>query len=144
MQPQEFSSQAHFSRWFLHRCVEEPDFHGGSFSLIKPSSPGKLFLIHATVMCGLMKTRMLRAPMGFRNDTVWTFGHGSWMNVWLGHTFFHQISQVPRPCEYARRTVWSPGRYATACASKHVVSARWRTTSFFTCGPKSSDQRFGQ
>ena len=26
MQPQEFSSQAHFSRWFLHRCVEEPDF----------------------------------------------------------------------------------------------------------------------
>ena len=44
--------------------------HGRSFSLMKPSSPGKLFSIHARVMCRLMKTHMLRHPMGFRNDTI--------------------------------------------------------------------------
>ena len=41
---------------------------------LKPSSPGNLFSIEATVMCMLMKSRMLRVPMGFRNDTVWTYG----------------------------------------------------------------------
>ena len=44
--------------------------HGGSFSLIKPSSPRKLFSIHTTVMCGLMKTRMFRATMSFGNDAL--------------------------------------------------------------------------
>ena len=35
-------------------------------------------------------------PMGFRNDTVWKFGQGSWMDVWLSHIFFHQILRVSR------------------------------------------------
>ena len=26
LQPQDFASRAHICRWFLHRCVEEPDF----------------------------------------------------------------------------------------------------------------------
>ena len=78
---------------------KSPTAHGESISLLKPSSPGKLFSIHATVMYGLMKTCILRVPIGFRNNTVWIFRQGSWMDVWLGHTFFHQISQVPPTCD---------------------------------------------
>ena len=30
---------------------------------------------------------------------------------------------------------------ATACASKHVVSARWHTNSFYLCGSRSSESK---
>ena len=72
-----------------------PTSHGGFFSLMKSSSTGKLFSVHVTVMFGLMKTRSLRASMCFTSDTVRTFELGFWMDVWLGHTFFHQILRVP-------------------------------------------------
>ncbi|PSN50223.1 hypothetical protein C0J52_07798 [Blattella germanica] len=44
MQKEDFGPRANFCRWFLHHCVDEPDFHNGSFSLMKPTSPEKKFL----------------------------------------------------------------------------------------------------
>ena len=58
------------------------------------------------------------------------------MDMWLDHIFFHhgcRILAIPW-----RRTAWALGRRATACVSKHILSAWWLTTSFFTCGPRSS------
>ena len=98
MQPQDFASRAHFCRWFLHRCVKEPNFPWGSFSLTKRSSPGKLFPIHATVMCRLMKTRIVRSP--WISGTIQSEHLGMFLDgCVIGQTFLHQISRVPRTCD---------------------------------------------
>ena len=82
----------------------------------------------------LMKTRVLHAPMAFSNAMVSTCDQGFWMDVLLGYTFFHLISPVTR-------TAWALGRCATACASKHVISARWCTTSFYSYISRSSGSK---
>ena len=124
MQPQDFTSRAHFCKWFMHRCVEEPDLPWRILFTDEISSPGKLFSIHATVICGLIKICMLHTS---RVSEMIQSEH-------LG--FFLQISRVPHTLAIPwRHTAWALGRYATDCASKHVVSAWWPKTSFFTSGP---------
>lgn len=76
MQSQVFASQAHFCRWFLHHCVEEPDFQGRSFSLMKPRSPGKLFSIHATSHIWAEENLHAAQPHGFQERYS--------LNIWAG------------------------------------------------------------
>ena len=51
---------------------------------------------------------------------------------------FHQISWGSRTWDSLKAYYMALGRCVTACTSKHVVSAWWRTTSFFSCDPRSS------
>ncbi|KAJ8870558.1 hypothetical protein PR048_029581 [Dryococelus australis] len=70
MCPEDSAPRVHYCRWFLH-----------------------MFSIPATVMFGSMKTYVLRTLMVFSNDKVSTFGQGFWMDMFLGHTFFHLHSR---------------------------------------------------
>ena len=97
-------------------------------------------------MFWVMKTIVLRDPMAFSNFTVSTRGQGFSINVLLGHTFFYLIWPVTRTriSWNTKPTTCALGRWATACASKHVLSA-WRRTPHFTHAVQGHlDQRFGQ
>ena len=69
----------------------------------------------------MMNTHMLCTPMTFSNTTVSICGKGFWMDMLLGHNFFHLISRwcvLEIPWTH---TAWALGRCAIACLSKHVV-----------------------
>ena len=139
MQPQDFVSWAHFCRWFLEYCVEEPkflwkiqftdeaQFHQGSCYQFTPQSS-----------VSWLKPACCTSP--WVSGTIQSEHLGSvpgWMCDWAipSSTKSHRWRILVIPC---RCTAWALGRCATACASKHMVSARWCTISFFTCGPTSS------
>ena len=69
-------------------------FHGRSSSLMKPSSPGKVFINFCNSQVWTDENQHATCPMAFSNAMVSTCGQGFWMDVLLGHTFFHLISLV--------------------------------------------------
>ena len=92
---------------------------------------GHIWKISTTVTFGLMEARVMRVPIAFSNATVSTCDNGIWMDVLFHHTFFLlKFSWT--------RTAGTLGRCATAFASKPVVSAWSRTTSFYLCGSRTS------
>ena len=56
----------------------------------------------------------------------------------IHRTFFHQISREPRTCDSLKAYCMGSWKMCHCMCVKTVVSARWCTTSFFTCGQRSS------
>ena len=125
MHPEKFVPQVNFCRWFLQRhCVDEPVFPWRILFTYeaKPTREDVINFHNSHVWDD--ENPYATRPHGFQQH------YGFWMNVLLGHNFFHLISrwcvlEIPWP-----HTARALGRCATACVSKHVVSARWCTTSF--------------
>ena len=131
MHPEDFVQRVNFCRWFLHHCVDEPDIPWQ-----------KVLQISSTATFGLIKSCTLCTPMTFSNATVSTCGLDFWMDVLLGHTFFHLISLVMHFLEHTlhglledvplhvRQNMW----FDYDGTSPHFTHAVWGRV----------DRRFGQ
>ena len=93
-------------------------------------------------MFGLMKACVLWVPMAYSNAMVSACGQGFWMDVLLDYIFFQLISPVMHTWIFLNTyTGWALGRCVTAYASEHVVSVQCCTTSFYSCGSRSSGSK---
>ena len=80
------------------------------------------------VLCGPWLSSMLRFQHVGRVST--------WMCYWAilsSTSHWWCILEFP-----STHTAWALETCATACASKHVFSARWSSISFYLCGSRSS------
>ena len=95
MCPEDFVPQVYFCGWLLHVCVDEPDFPRQILftDAAKFTKEGVINFCNSHIWADENPCAM--HPHGFQQCrflNMWE--QGFWMDVLLGHTFFHLISLV--------------------------------------------------